>query len=140
MAKRQRGSRPGQRPPSRRSGARGPARPAPDRPATPAAAPRPLAGLTDEELTRAEALEAAIVAEERAAMAGRERRGRRRGADDDLAPRSRTALSGALAAVAADEYRYVTRDLRRIAVVFSAIFGLLLVVFFLHLAGFVGRF
>ena len=140
MAKRQRGPRPGQRPPSRRAATHGPARPAPGRPATPTVAPRPTGGLTDDELARAEALEAAIVAEERAAATSRDRRGRRRGPDDDLAPRGRTALSGSLAAVAADEYRYVARDLRRIVVVFSAIFGILLVVFFLHLAGIVGNF
>jgi hypothetical protein len=33
---------------------------------------------------------------------------------------------GSLAVVAEDEYRYVVRDLRRIAVVFAGIFGLLL--------------
>lgn len=140
MAKRQRGPRPGQRPPSRHGVARTPARPAAAGQTTPAAAPRPAGGLTDEELARAETLEAAIVAEERAATAGRDRRGRRRGPDDDVAPRSRTALSGSLAAVAADEYRYVARDLRRIAIVFSAIFAILLGVFFLHVAGLVGNF
>ncbi len=139
MAKRQRGPRPGQRPPSRRGGSHGVVRPAPGRSVVPTAAPRPSTGLTDDELARAEALEAAIVAEERAA-AGRSRRDRRRGADDDIAPRSRTTLSGTLAVVAADEYRYVARDLRRIAVVFAAIFGILLVVFFLHVAGIVGNF
>jgi hypothetical protein len=34
--------------------------------------------------------------------------------------------AGSLAVVAEDEYRYVKRDLRRIAVVFTGIFGLLL--------------
>ncbi|MCU0482765.1 MAG: hypothetical protein MUC54_00570 [Chloroflexi bacterium] len=104
------------------------------------AAPKPTAGLTDEELARADALEAAIIAEERAATSERDRRGRRRGADVEAAPRGRTALSGSLAAVAADEYRYVARDLRRILVVFSGIFATLLVVFLLHLAGIVGTF
>jgi hypothetical protein len=140
MAKRQRGPRPGQRPPSRHAAARPTAQPASTRAATPPAAPRPTAGLTDDELARAEALEAEIVADERAATSSRERRGRRRGPDDDAAPRSRTALSGSLAAVAADEYRYVTRDLRRIVVVFSALFAILIGVFFLHVAGIVGNF
>lgn len=140
MAKRQRGPRPGQRPPSRHGAARPPARPAPARPANPVVAPGPAAGLTDDELARAEALEAAIVAEERTASTSRDRRGRRSGPEDVLAPRSRTALSGSLAAVAAEEYRYVTRDLRRIAIVFSAIFAILLGVFLLHVAGLVGNF
>ncbi|MBP1704644.1 MAG: hypothetical protein H6Q36_383 [Chloroflexi bacterium] len=112
----------------------------PARPATPTTPARPAAGLTDEELARAEELEAAIMAEEREAATGRERRGRRRGTEDDVAPRSRSALSGSLAAVAADEYRYVSRDLRRIAIVFSALFAILLVIFALHVAGIVGNF
>jgi hypothetical protein len=140
MAKRQRGPRPGQRPPSRHGAARPPARPAAAPPPTPAAAPRPATGLTDDELARAEALEAAIVAEERQAATGRDRRGRRRGPEDDTAPRSRTALSGSLAAVAAEEYRYVARDLRRIAIVFSALFAILLGVFLLYTAGIIGNF
>lgn len=140
MAKRQRGPRPGRRPPSHRGAARTPAKPAPGGPATPAVAPRPATGLTDEELARAEALEAAIVAEERAATTSRERRGGRRGPDDDLAPRSRPGLSSSMAAVAADEYRYVVRDLRRIVVVLAALFGILLGVFLLHGVGLVGSF
>jgi hypothetical protein len=140
MAKRQRGTRPGQRPPSRHAAARPPAQPASARPATPATAPRPTAGLTDEELARAEALEAEIVADERAATTGRERRGRRRSPEDEATPRGRTALSGSLAAVAAEEYRYVERDLRRIVVVFSVLFAILIGVYFLHVAGLVGNF
>jgi hypothetical protein len=140
MAKRQRGPRPGQRPPSRHGAAHTPARPPSTRPATPAATPRPATGLTEDELARADELEAAIVAEERSATTGRERRSRRRGPEDDGAPRGRTALSGSLAAVAAEEYRYVTRDLRRIVIIFSALFAILIGVFVLHVAGLVGNF
>jgi hypothetical protein len=45
-----------------------------------------------------------------------------------------------MTAVAADEYRYVVRDLRRIAVVLAALFAILLGVFLLHAAGLVGSF
>jgi hypothetical protein len=125
MAKRQRGSRPGQRPPSQR-GSR------PSRPAAPAPAARPSGSLTDDELQRAAELEARIVAEERAAVDARPRgRDRRRFATEDEGPRSRTRLTGTLAAVATEEYKYVARDLRRISIVFAAIFGLLLVLFVL---------
>ena len=40
---------------------------------------------------------------------------------------SRARAGGSLAVVAEEEYHYVVRDLRRIAVVFAVIFGLLLV-------------
>ena len=122
MAKRQRGgARPGQRAPLQR-GSR-PAAPAPaSRPAAPA---RPAASLSSDELERAAELEAQIVAEERTATEsmsrGRDRR--RPGAASTARPRP----VGSLTAVAEDEYRYVVRDLRRIAVVFAGIFGILLV-------------
>lgn len=125
MAKRQRGSRPGQRPRSQRSTR-------PSRPAAPAPAPRPSGSLTDDELQRAAELEARIVADEREAANVRTRgRDRRRFAAEDEGPRSRTRLTGTLAAVATEEYKYVARDLRRISIVFAAIFGLLLVLFLL---------
>lgn len=126
MAKRQRGgARPGQRGPLQRGSQSAPA-PA----AKPVVATRP-GGLSTDELDRAAELEAAIVAEERAAVSSLARgRGRRRaGADAMQASRSRSA--GSLAVVAEDEYRYVVRDLRRIAVVFAGIFGLLLASWFL---------
>jgi hypothetical protein len=121
MAKRQRGgARPGQRAPIQRS-----SQPA-AKPATKPVPPRPATTLSDDELARAAELEAAIVAEERAATSsvtrGRDRR--RTGVDAVPAGRSRTV--GGLTAVAENEYLYVKRDLRRIAVVFSGIFGLLL--------------
>ena len=111
MAKRSRGSttRPGQRPPLQRQAAR-PAR-RPPAAATPVAAPRPDT-LTDAEEARAAELEAAIVAEEKAAEAatgsGRRRPDRRR-------PPVRSTSSIEIAA--AQEYAYVARDVRRIAIV-----------------------
>lgn len=121
MAKRQRGgARPGQRAPLQRG-----SQSAPTPAAQPVAATRP-GGLSTDELDRAAVLEAAIVAEERAAVSSLARgRGRRSGAD--AMPASRSRAAGSLAVVAEEEYRYVVRDLRRIAVVFAAIFGLLLV-------------
>lgn len=124
MAKRQRGgARPGQRAPIQRSG-RPAVRPAAPAPATPPA--RPSGSLSDDELARAAELEARIVDEERAAAASITRsRDRRRSGGAVLPARGRTI--GTLTAVAEEEYGYVIRDLRRIAVVFAAIFGLLLV-------------
>jgi hypothetical protein len=121
MAKRQRGgARPGQRAPLQR-GSHPAAKPAPK----PAAPPRPSGSLSDDELARAAELEAAIVAEERAATAAVSRgRDRRRVAPDSATARSRAA--GGLTAVAEEEYLYVKRDLRRIAVVFTGIFSVLL--------------
>lgn len=129
MAKRQRGgTRPGQRPPQRAAA----------RPATRPAASIRTGSLSDDDLERAAALEAEIVEEERMAAAllarGRERK-RATGADDLSIARGRTRASGTLAVVAADEYRYVTRDLRRIVVMFALIFGLLLVSFLVLIVG-----
>ncbi len=121
MAKRQRGgARPGQRAPLQRGSHPGTKPPA----AKPAAPTKPAGSLSDDELARAAELEAAIVAEERAATASAGRgRDRRRA---DTVPVSRTRATGGLTAVAEDEYLYVKRDLRRIAVVFTGIFGVLL--------------
>jgi hypothetical protein len=121
MAKRQRGgARPGQRAPLQRASTSG-SKPAPK----PAAPPRQAGSLSDDELARAAELEAAIVAEERSTTSsvsrGRDRR--RAGAAGGS---SRTRANGSLTAVAEDEYRYVQRDLRRIAVVFTGIFSVLL--------------
>ncbi len=129
MAKRQRGgTRPGQRPAQR----------AATRPVTRPAAPIRTGSLTDDDLDRAAALEAEIVEEERTAAAslarGRERK-RATGADDTTMTRGRTRLSGSLSVVAADEYRYVARDLRRIVVMFALIFGLLLVSYLVLIVG-----
>lgn len=129
MAKRQRGgTRPGQRPPQR----------AATRPATRPAAPIRTGSLTADDLDRAAALEAEIVEEERTAAAslarGRDRK-RATVADDTTIARGRTRVSGTLAAVASDEYRYVARDLRRIVVMFALIFGLLLLSFLVLVVG-----
>ena len=122
MAKRQRGgARPGQRAPLQR-GARA-AQPAPA--GQPAAPARP--GLSDDELARAAELEAQIVAEDRLAAGSPARRSDRRRPANGPTASGRPRAIGTLAAIADDEYVYVMRDLRKIAVVFAAIFGLLLV-------------
>lgn len=124
MAKRARGTttRPGQRRPMQRPGAR-PAAPA-TRPggSTPAPAPvtRP-ATLTPEEEARAAELEAAIVAEERQAEAGRRSRAER---STSAAP---LRTSTPLATAAANEYAYVARDVRRVALVGGSLVGFLVV-------------
>ncbi|HEX6867977.1 MAG TPA: hypothetical protein VF119_04180 [Candidatus Limnocylindrales bacterium] len=114
MAKRSRGStsRPGQRPPLQRQA---------PRPATPPAATvvaRP-AGLTDAEEARAAELEAAIVAEERQAEAAT-RKAR--------APRPEPAeRASSLEISASEEYAYVARDIRRIAIVGGGLVSFLLI-------------
>jgi hypothetical protein len=122
MAKRQRGStRPGHRPPTRSTTAR-PAAPAPRAPVP----QRPAGALTEDELARAAALEARIVEEDRQAGASLARvRDRRRVSADEAPARGRGRAVSTLAMVAADEYTYVMRDLRRIAVVFIVIFAIL---------------
>ena len=104
MAKRARGSttRPGQRPPLQRQATR------PVSPAT-SVQPRP-ASLTAQEEARAGELEAAIVAEERQAEQSK-RRARTVRPTDAGVVRSSTPL----AVAAAEEYAYVARDVRRIA-------------------------
>jgi hypothetical protein len=104
MAKRSRlAGRPGQRRPLQRN--------APRPPGSAPVAPPP-ASITPEEEARAAELEAQIVAEEQAATAARIARTRVRRDDGET-----VAVSGTIAARASDEYRYVSRDLRRIAVV-----------------------
>lgn len=106
MAKRARGttSRPGQRAPLARA-----AGSTPPRPGSSAAATRP-ASLTPEEEARAAELEAQILAEEKAAEAA-QRRTRSRRADGSV------AMGGTIALRAAEEYRYVARDMRRITII-----------------------
>jgi hypothetical protein len=115
MAKRSRGStsRPGQRPPLQRQAARPANRPtsAATPAAAPVTAPRP-ATLTDAEEARAAELEAAIVAEEKAAEATRKRSTTSRSVD--AAP---VRGGSSIAISAAEEYAYVARDVRRIAIV-----------------------
>jgi hypothetical protein len=116
MAKRARGTttRPGQRRPLQRPAAR-PTSPA-ARPASsvastpPAGAPRP-SSLTPEEEARAAELEAAIVAEEKQAENARRTRTQRAN------PETPVRASSPLAVAAANEYAYVARDVRRVALV-----------------------
>ena len=123
MPKRARGaSRPGQRAPLQRSSAS--ARPTPARPplGDPVATPRP-ATLTREEEARAAELEARLVAAERSAeeAARRQVRGRR--------PAEREAPvrgGGSIAVRASQEYAYVARDIKRLALVGGSLIALLI--------------
>ncbi len=128
MAKRARGStsRPGQRPPLQRQAARPAVRPI----STAAPAPRPDA-LTDAEEARAAQLEAAIVAEERQAEAAKLRtRAARTIETETVRPTS------SLAVAASDEYAYVARDVKRIALVGGSLTIILLAVWLIaHLTG-----
>ncbi len=136
MAKRQRGStRPGQRPPSKGPSGR------PSAALSPVPVPpRPSGTLTDDELARAAEIEARIVDEERQASASLDRvRDRRRSAAADVPARGRSRAVSTLAIVAADEYTYVQRDLRRIAIVFVGIFAILFVAFAVAQIAGVGR-
>ena len=119
MAKRSRlGSRPGQRRPLQRSTAK----PVPAAAAAPT--PRPAGAVTPEEEARAAELEAQILAEEKAAEDARKGRAQRAASET---PGEATIYSSVpLAQRAAEEYGYVRRDLRRIAVLGGA---LLLVMF-----------
>ncbi len=136
MAKRQRGStRPGQRPPTKSTTGR------PSSASSPApVAPRPTATLTDDDLARAGEIEGRIVAEERQANASLDRvRDRRRSVTAEPPVRGRGRAVSTLAIVAADEYTYVRRDLRRIAIVFVGIFALLFVAFAIVSIAGIGR-
>ena len=128
MAKRQRGStRPGQRPSTKSPSGRPSAAPSPA-----PVRPRQAGTLTQDELAHAAEIEARIVDEERQASASLDRvRDRRRSASTDAPVRGRGRAVSTLAIVAADEYTYVVRDLRRIAVVFVGIFAILFVAFIL---------
>jgi hypothetical protein len=114
MAKRSRiGGRPGQRRPIQRPT---------NRPAVAAPTRRPDR-VTPEEEARAAELEAAILAEERLAEDTR-RRGR--GQARDRAPIEGTIYSSSsLATRAAEEYGYVRRDVRRIAIVGGGLLAVL---------------
>jgi hypothetical protein len=111
MAKRTRGSsRPGRRRPLQRS-----SRPSSPTTPSPAAAPatRP-ASLTPEEEARAAEIEAQLVAEERQAEQAQKRaRDRQRGGEREPIVRSSVPLS----VREAEEYAYVARDVRRIAII-----------------------
>jgi hypothetical protein len=128
MAKRQR-NRPGQRS-SARAGRPGTRPPAGPRPAGPS---RPIGALTAAEEARAAELEAQILAEERAAEAGRARvRERKRNEQSALGSAPGRSREGSLlAARAEEEYAYVVRDVRRIARVGGSLVGLLAILFIL---------
>ena len=85
--------------------------------------PRPRIGaygghsLTDADLARAAALEAQIVAEEKAAEAAKQPKSR-----VEPVPRA----TGTLAAAAAEEYAYVARDVRRITLIGGSLIALLI--------------
>jgi hypothetical protein len=104
MAKRNRGSnRPGQRHPDRHAPAR----------QQPQPASRPAQGLSDAEEARAAELESQILAQERAVQVNLGRsRDKSLGAELDRTGRARG--QSPLAVRAAEEYAYVTRDVRRI--------------------------
>ena len=111
MAKRSRiGGRPGQRRPMQRTSGR---------PAV-VKADRPEGSVTREEEARAAELEAAILAEEKAADASRRGRDRERRPTEGV-----TYSSTPLAKRAAEEYAYVRRDVRRIVVVGGGLLGVL---------------
>jgi len=123
MAKRVRGStsRPGQRRPLQRTAARPAAKPA-----------TPVTGvvvrpdeLTEAEEARAAELEAAIVAEERQAEAAKQRARAARTAE----PITTARPGSSLAVSAAQEYAYVARDVRRIAIVGGGMVAILLGLF-----------
>lgn len=131
MAKRARGTtRPGQRRPIQRAGRALPGRP----PAGP-----PPEGLSDVEVARAADLESALVASEHAEQpttSRRTERDRPRATEDPLALRRRPTGPSRLAAEAAEEYRYVARDVRRIALIGGSMFGILAVLYvILEVAG-----
>jgi hypothetical protein len=121
MAKRTRGSnRPGQRHADRRGSSRPQLRPT----------GRPSGGLSAEEEARAADLESQIVAEERAADAGRAR-SRERARNPEPERPGRAHGQGLLAARAAEEYAYVVRDVRRIVWVGSGLAATLGVIYVL---------
>lgn len=122
MAKRARGTptRPGQRAPLQRGPST--ARPSGSAATTSTPAPRP-ATLTADEEARAAALEAQIVAEEKAAeQATRKNRDRSR-RESEAEPVGR---GGTIAVRSSQEYAYVARDVRRIAVIGGGLIAVLL--------------
>jgi hypothetical protein len=118
MAKRSRiGGRPGQRRPIQRPT---------NRPAVAAAPTRRPDAVTPEEEARAAELEAAILAEEKTAEDARRR--------NSVVRRGRAPVEGAiyssssLATRAAEEYAYVRRDVRRIAIVGGSLLAILAII------------
>ncbi|HET7496475.1 MAG TPA: hypothetical protein VFJ80_13630 [Candidatus Limnocylindrales bacterium] len=118
MAKRLRGStsRPGQRPPLQRRSIAG------ARPASPTTRP-PSTALTPGEEARAGDLEARIVAAERANEEPVRTRRERIASVSDEVGRVRT---GSIAIRAAEEYGYVSRDVRRIGAIGGSLLAILI--------------
>jgi hypothetical protein len=119
MAKRARGStsRPGQRAPIQRTTPRPPSADI-DLTETALAAYGSESSLTDADIARAAELEAQIVAQEKVAEASTTTA---RARSFTPPPRS----SGTLAQAASEEYAYVARDVRRIALIGGSLIGLL---------------
>jgi hypothetical protein len=119
MAKRARGTntRPGQRARLRR---RGPVTPRLSSPVSPPSVPS--VSLTPQEEARAAELEAEIVATERQAEQSAQV-GRRRATVTAAEPRVR---AGSIAVRASEEYGYVSRDVRRIALIGGSLVAILL--------------
>jgi hypothetical protein len=119
MAKRARGTntRPGQRARLRR---RGPATPRLSSPVAPPSVPS--VSLTPQEETRAAELEAEIVATERQAEQSAQI-ARKRAAAIVAEPRVR---AGSIEVRASEEYGYVSRDIRRIALIGGSLIAILL--------------
>ncbi len=118
MAKRTRGSaRPGRRAPLQRHAAR---------PAD--ATERRTTGLTREEEARAAEIEAAIVAEERAAQNATRRT---RDRDRSVEPGAYRRETAPLSVRAADEYAYVRRDVLRIAIIGGALLAVMAILYVL---------
>lgn len=117
MAKRVRGAgRPGHRSPTRRP---------------PGSSPiRPSTSLTSDEEARAAAIEAQIVADEKAAEAAA-RRIRERAAQQAVAAPPRPREAQPLSVRAADEYAYVRRDILRIARIGALLLGIMAVLYVL---------
>jgi hypothetical protein len=118
MAKRARGThtRPGQRARLRR---RGPVTPRLSSPATP-----PSIALTPQEEARAAELEAEIVAAEQGAGRIVRTPSDRAAASPDAQPRVR---AGSIAVRAAEEYGYVSRDVRRIILIGGSLVSFLII-------------
>ncbi len=97
-------------------------RPAATKPALSGATTVRSSGLTSMEVERAAQLEAELMEREREAIADNaRRRARSRGLDHSIAADAGVPLSRR----AAQEYAYVARDVRRIAITAAVMFGLL---------------
>jgi hypothetical protein len=86
---------------------------------------RPVS-LTAEEEARAAELEAQIVEEERTAATAQRRARERDRRAADREPATRTAAAVPLSVRAADEYAYVARDVRRLAIVAGGLLAIML--------------